>query len=153
MFVFLAACGAAAAPSGRVAYVVTAKDDSAAARARLHAALVIAAAAADDVLGDGFVVRLDGAARARIAALAEVGAIVPLPIDARLGPLPAGAGVVHVDLFDDATAAEGEAIAAWIGAHGGAVRARGATWIDATLAPAAARELAAQASVRWIEAR
>jgi hypothetical protein len=165
VMMMLAACGAGAGASGRVAYVIRAHGDSADARQQLHDALVRAIGApADDVSGDGFVVRLDDGARARIAALAEVGAIVPLAPAARLGAIgaasattgattagSAGATIVRVDLFDDASADEGAAVAAWIAAHGGSVVTRAPTALVARLDRSSAIAAASLPAVRWVE--
>jgi hypothetical protein len=146
LVVLLAACGAAS--HGRIGYVITAKDDTPSGRA----ALAHAIGAGDDTSGDGFVIRLDDAGRARVAAMPAVAAVAPLAAAAKHGALPA-TGEVHarIDLYEDASAAEADAVAAWIGAHGGAIAARGATWIDATLAASALGEIAELASVRWVE--
>ena len=142
------ACGGS--PHGRIAYVVTAKDDTPAGRAALGAQL----GTGDDTVGDGFVVRLDEAARARVAAMPAVAAIAPLPAAAKHGALPAsGTAAVRIDLFADASSAEVDAVAAWVAAHGGAVAARGPAWLDATLPADAAAAAAQLAEVRWIEAR
>jgi hypothetical protein len=144
------ACACGAAPRGRAAYVVTAKDDTPAGRAALGAQL----GAGDDTLGDGFVVRLDDAARARVAAMASVASVAPLPAAAKHGALPAGGSLaVRIDLYADASASEVDAVAAWVTAHGGSVAARGGTWLDATLPAASAAGAAELAAVRWIEAR
>jgi hypothetical protein len=146
----IVACACGAAPHGRVAYVVTAKDDTPSGRAALGAQL----GAGDDTSGDGFVVRLDDAARARVAAMPAVAAVAPLPASAKRGALPAaGALAVRIDLYADAAPAEVDAVAAWVASHGGAVAARGATWLDATLPAAAAADAAELAEVRWIDAR
>jgi hypothetical protein len=97
---------------------------------------------------------MDDAERARVAAMPAVGSIAPLAPADKLGALPP-AGTIHarIDLYGDANPAEVDAIAAWIGAHGGAVSARGATWIDASLAVDAAAQAAQLATVRWVEGR
>jgi hypothetical protein len=145
----VSACGAGAGAGVRVGYVVTAKDDTPAGRTALGAAL----GAGDDVVGDGFVVRLDDAGRARVAAMPAVAAIAPLAVRDKVGALPAGVVRAHIDLYDDATAAEADAVAAWVTAHGGAIGARGATWIEAKVAAEVATAAAALAAVRWVEAR
>ena len=144
----LVACGAAS--HGRTGYVVTAKDDTPAGRAALGRAI----GATDDVAGDGVVVRLDDAGRARIAAMSAVAAVVPLAAAAKLGNLPSGGRVdVRIDLYEDADAAEVDAVALWIASHGGSVTSRGVRTIDATIDRATAADAASLAAVRWIEPR
>jgi hypothetical protein len=146
--VLASACGAA--PHGRIAYVVTAKDDTPAGRAALGAQL----GAGDDTVGDGFVVRLDDAARARVAANPVVGSVAPLPAAAKHGALPAaGIADVRVDLYADANPTEVDGVAAWVGSHGGSIAARGATWLDVMLPVTSLAGAAELAAVRWIEAR
>ena len=149
--ILVVAAGACGAPSlARIGYVVTAKDDTPAGRAALGAAI----GAGDDTSGDGFVVRLDDAGRARVAAMPAVAAVAPLAAADKHGALPAAGTVrARIDLYADASASEVDAVAAWVGAHGGVVSARGATWIDATIAAAVAAQAAELASVRWVEGR
>jgi hypothetical protein len=139
------------APGDRGAYVVTARDDTPAGRRALRDALAreVGPAAAGDAGAGGLVVRLDPGARQRVAALAAVGAVTPLPPTARRGPIASAA--IRIDLFGDATPAEADAVAAWIGARGGTVTTRGATWLDADLGAAAAAEAARLGPVRWVE--
>jgi hypothetical protein len=157
LVVVLAACGAApharTGSPARTGYVVTPKDDTPDGRAALGRAL-----GADDPQGDGFVIRLDDAGRARVAAMPAVATVVPLAAAAKLGKLPSAGRVdVRVDLYDDATDADRDAVAAWITAHGGAVASRGAptpaSTIDATIDAGVTSALAAQDAVRWIEPR
>jgi hypothetical protein len=143
----LIACGAPA--RGRIGYVVTATDDTPSGRAAVGRAI----GAGDDVSGDGFVMRLDDAGRARVAATAGVAAVRPIAADEKLGKLPDTSPVsVRIDLYDDATPAELDAVAAWIAAHGGSVGAKAARSIDATIATSMLHALAETAEVRWIEA-
>ena len=103
----------------------------------------------DDVVGDGVVMRLDAAARDRIAAQAGVGAVEILQPSARLGP--AGGDEVRVDLFAGASDAERDLVAAWLEARGATVVWRGPAALRARGAEDLRAELARLGPVRWVE--
>ena len=135
------------APGDRGGYVVHALTGAdAAARAALIAAI---ATDPDDVVADGVVMRLDEAARARIAARRDVGAIEVLQPAARRG-VPAG-DEVRIDLFADATDAERDAVAAWLEARGATVTWRGPAALRARAADEVRAATARLGPVRWVE--
>lgn len=138
------------APDDRGAYVVRLAGDAGARRA-----LAAALGAGDDVVGDdGYVVRLDAAAAAAVAARAGVIAVEPLQPRDRIGVVverTVDQAEVRIELFADAAPDEVEAVAAWIAWRGGTVAWRGRAALRARM-PLEARTDAARLSVvRWIE--
>jgi hypothetical protein len=139
------------APGDRGAYYVVARDDSPAGRRALHA--MLAALGPVDATGRGFVIRLDEDAWARVAGAPEVGSAAPLVAAARRGPIGTGQVAVAIDLFDDATPAEVDAVATWLTARGATIAGRTTTAITATVSAEIAVEAARLGPVRWVAAR
>lgn len=138
------------APDDRGAYVVRLGGTPDERRA-----LAAAIEAGDDVIGeDGYVVRLDAAAAAALAARAGVVAVTPLQPRDRLGLVVDRATElpeVRIELFADASAAEVDAVAAWIAWRGGRVLWRGRTALRARVPLEARTEASRLSVVRWIE--
>lgn len=109
----------------------------------------------DDLVDDGYAVRLGADERTRLAATAGVIAVVPLqPAQRRSTRAPVvteGQADVRLDLFADVSTDEGAAVAAWIEWRGGAVTWRGRAALTARLAVDDIAAAARLSPVRWVE--
>ncbi len=137
------------APGDRGAYVVRVPDLTE------RRAVLAAVGGGDDLSGeDGFVVRLDAAARDAVAARPGVTAVAILqPADRRSLLIDRATELpeTRIDLFLDATGDEVAAVAAWITSRGGRVLWQGRIALRARLPREAVAEASRLSPVRWIE--
>lgn len=133
----------------RGGYVVVVSPEAGGDAARAE----IAARAGDDVLGDdAYVMRMTARERDALRARAGVVGVVPLqPGDRSTSRAGLDGRDVRIDLFDDASADEVAAVAAWIAWRGGAVRWRGPRSLVASLPTGAIADAARLSPVRWVE--
>jgi hypothetical protein len=138
------------APGDPGLWVVTARDATPAGRERV-ARLVDDP---DDVVGDGFAVWLAEPRARWLREHPDVGAVVPLQPADRVGALAGAAAVeVRIELAGGASDVQRAGVIAWLADRGVRAVTIGPRTLDATLAPAVARELATLGPVRWIEPR
>lgn len=136
------------APDDRGGYVVQ-PPPGATAEARIALIESLDPPDPDDIVGDGVVVRLDAAARDRLDARSDIGAIEILQPAARRGP--ARGDEVRIDLFGDVADPERDAVARWLEQRGAVVVWRGPAALRARVPEEAIAEVARLGPVRWVE--